>query len=93
MREGSEIGWFLDAGFLDTPVYPDRMVGSTLVHQRNSLYLLFRTLYDIDAALLRALYQIKSAGIGIYAGAIVELPTYINLFTDSGFIDRDYLGD
>lgn len=93
LREGSEMGWFLDVCYLDTPAYPDKMVGATFTYQHNALYILFRTLYDINLPLLRAIYQLKSAGIAVFAGTIVELPTLTPIYLDYGFTERDYFGD
>lgn len=93
LREGNQMGWFLDVCYLDTPAYPDQMVGATFTYQHNALYILFRTLYDINLPLLRAIYQLKAAGIGVFAGTIVELPTLTPIYLDYGFSDRDYLGD
>ncbi|MCW7467516.1 hypothetical protein ND864_17485 [Leptospira levettii] len=93
LREGNQMGWFLDVCYLDTPAYPDKMVGAVFAFQHNALYILFRTLYDINLPLLRSIYELKSAGIGVFAGTIVELPTLTQMYLNYGFIDRDYLGE
>ncbi|MBM9499738.1 hypothetical protein JWG44_05670 [Leptospira sp. 201903071] len=92
VKEAQDLGFFLDVAYLDTPVLKNRPFGSVMTHPTNAIYIIFNTIFDIDPALLRTIYQLKSAGIGVFAGVITEYPKFGFLYLDYGFIDKDYSG-
>ncbi|PJZ51578.1 hypothetical protein [Leptospira adleri] len=92
VKEAQDLGFFLDVAYLDTPVLKNRPFGSVMTHPTNAIYIIFNTIFDIDSALLRTIYQLKSAGIGVFAGVITEYPKFGFLYLDYGFIDKDYSG-
>ncbi|MDI7165965.1 hypothetical protein [Leptospira santarosai] len=91
VKEAQELGFFLDVAYFDTPVLKNRPFGSVMTHPTNAIYIIFNTIFDIDPALLQTIYQLKSAGVGVFAGVITEYPKFGFLYLDYGFIDKDYL--
>ncbi|EKR57197.1 MULTISPECIES: hypothetical protein [Leptospira] len=93
IKEAQDLGFFLNVSHLDTPVLRNKPFGSVLTHHTNAIYIIFNTIFDIDALLLRTIYQIKCAGIGAFAGVINEYPEFSHLHLDNGFLDKDFIGE
>jgi len=93
IKEAADLGCFLDVCHLDVPAMKNKIVGAVMTHKTNALYIIFNSSEDLNPILMRTIYELKAAGVGVYAGVITDTNSADILHLDLDYLDKDFLGD